>query len=457
LEIEMEETSRLEPEHTAAPAAPKRVFIHTFGCQMNELDSDKMYALLARQGYAKALDAESADVVLVNTCSIREKAEHKLYSLLGRFRERGDGVVIGVTGCVAQQEGETLLKKFPYVDLVMGPDAIPRVGELVERARRAAVVDIDVFDGQEYPFVDDLPLELSNPVSAFVTIQKGCDNKCTFCIVPATRGIERSRSADDIVLEVRALAARGVREVTLLGQNVNSYGRKSGEISFAQLLKRINDEAEDIRRIRFTTSHPRDLGPDLIEAYATLPRLSPYIHLPVQSGSNRVLKRMKRYYKVEEYLEKVGALRQAVPDLAITTDFIVGFPGETLEDFEATLRLLEEVRFDASFSFLYSPRPDTPALKLGDDVPLEEKKRRLALLQDIQRRISLERNQALEGHITEVLVEGPSRHDPDELTGRTPGNKTVNFPGRSRLIGQEIAVKVTRAGINSLRGELVLQ
>jgi len=435
----------------------RRVHIHTFGCQMNELDSDKMYALLAHEGYEKVETPDTADLVLVNTCSIREKAEHKLYSLLGRFRERPE-VILGVTGCVAQQEGKTLLKKFPYVDLVMGPDAIPRVNSLVARARSERVLDVDIFEGLEYPFVSDLPQDIGRRTSAFVTIQKGCDNKCTFCIVPATRGIERSRPADDIVLEIRALTYQGVREITLLGQNVNSYGKKvSGGISFAQLLKRIDSEADELRRIRFTTSHPRDFGPDLIEAYATLPRLSPYLHLPVQSGSNPVLKRMKRYYTVEKYLEQIDALKAAVPGMTISTDFIVGFPGETEEDFEATLRLLERVRFDSSFSFMYSPRPNTPALKLVDDVPLEDKKRRLYVLQELQKRISIEQNAALVGTNTRVLVEGTSRHNPAELTGRSPGNKMVNFPGHPRLIGQEVPVKVMSAHVNSLRGDLVLQ
>lgn len=452
-----------EPSASSLPSdlldgapAHKRVFIQTFGCQMNELDSEKMLALLGKEGFTRSDTAEQADLVLLNTCSIREKAEHKLYSTLGRLRERKD-ITIGVTGCVAQQEGQTLLKKFPYIDLVMGPDAIPRIGELVARAQEERVLDVDVFEGLEYPFVSDLPEEVGAKVSAFVTIQKGCDNKCTFCIVPTTRGEERSRPADDIVAEVRALVASGVREVTLLGQNVNSYGLKTpGAATFAQLITRLNHEVEGLERIRFTTSHPRDFGDDLIEAYATLPRLSPYLHLPVQSGSNRVLKRMKRYYKVEEFLEKVHALRAKVPNLAISTDVIVGFPGESDEDFEATLELLRTVRFDFSYSFMYSPRPGTPALKLIDDVPLAVKKQRLQIFQELQRQISGERYEALIGTVQPVLVEGTSRNTPEELTGRTPCNKTVNFAGRPRMIGHVVPVRITRSNPNSLRGELEL-
>lgn len=452
-----------EPSASSLPSdvldgapAHKRVFIQTFGCQMNELDSEKMLALLGKEGFTRSDTAEQADLVLLNTCSIREKAEHKLYSTLGRLRERKD-ITIGVTGCVAQQEGQTLLKKFPYIDLVMGPDAIPRIGELVARAQEERVLDVDVFEGLEYPFVSDLPEEVGAKVSAFVTIQKGCDNKCTFCIVPTTRGEERSRPADDIVAEVRALVASGVREVTLLGQNVNSYGLKTpGAATFAQLITRLNHEVEGLERIRFTTSHPRDFGDDLIEAYATLPRLAPYLHLPVQSGSNRVLKRMKRYYKVEEFLEKVHALRAKVPNLAISTDVIVGFPGESDEDFEATLELLRTVRFDFSYSFMYSPRPGTPALKLIDDVPLVVKKQRLQIFQELQRQISGERYEALIGTVQPVLVEGTSRNTPEELTGRTPCNKTVNFAGRPRMIGHVVPVRITRSNPNSLRGELEL-
>lgn len=458
------EPTRVEVQASEMPGAvnpgpeagARRVFIQTYGCQMNEVDSEKMAALLHHDGYVRSESPDDADLVLINTCSIREKAEHKLYSTLGRLRGRKD-LTVGVTGCVAQQEGAAIIKKFPFVKLVMGPDAIPRINSLVEQARDERVVDVDFFEGQEYPFVSDLPEEVGARVSAFVTIQKGCDNKCTFCIVPTTRGVERSRSADDIIAEVRALVASGVREVTLLGQNVNSYGLKEpGGVTFAQLVTRIDHEVDGLERIRFTTSHPRDFGADLIEAYATLPRLVPYLHLPVQSGSNRVLKRMKRYYKREDFLQKIDALLARVPHLAISTDFIVGFPGETDEDFELTLSLMRQVRFDFSYSFMYSPRPGTPALKLDDDVPESVKKERLQVLQELQRQLSQARFEALVGSVQSVLVEGASRNNPEELTGKTPCNKAVNFAGRPRMIGHSVPVRIVRANANSLRGELVL-
>lgn len=449
--------SESRPEMTT-PTTPGRVFIHTFGCQMNDLDSEKMYALLALEGYTRAEDADNADLILVNTCSVREKAVQKLYSLLGRLREK-EGVTIGVTGCVAQHEGRQLARKFPFVKLVMGPDAVPRVGALVAEASETSsfVVDVDFHEGLEYPFVSELPPVTDfTPVTAFVTIQKGCDNHCAYCIVPMTRGGEVSRPSGEVLAEVKALAARGVREVTLLGQNVNSYGRKvAGERSFAELLELIDREVEGLRRIRFTTSHPRDLSSGLVRAFATLPKLCPYIHLPVQSGSSAILKRMRRGYSREHYLQKVADLREAVPDMAISTDFIVGFPGETERDFEETMSLLQGMRFDASFSFIYSPRPGTPSLDYDQEVPLEEKKRRLAHLQEVQREISLERNEALVGKVVPVLIEGASRHSQQELTGRTPGNKTVNFEAGGVFPGEEIAVELVGANVNSLRGAVV--
>ena len=437
-----------------SPHAP-RVYVHTFGCQMNVLDSEKMLALLEQAGYVRTDTIEDAQVLLINTCSIREKAETKLYSMLGRLRERS--ITLGVTGCVAQQEGAAILRRFPNVDLVMGPDAIPKIVELIERSSSSTkgIVETDMEDGLHYPFILDRASTLDGAVCAFVTIQKGCDNKCTFCIVPMTRGVERSRPADDILREIHLLAARGVKEITLLGQNVNSYGLKEGkEPRFSELLRRIHDEVQEIRRIRFTTSHPRDLDDDLIDAFASLPRLAPYFHLPVQSGSDRILKRMKRFYRRDIYLEKVAKLRRARPDIAISTDFIVGFPGESEADFEATLELLKDVRFDASYSFTYSPRPGTPALRLPDDVPAEKKKERLARLQTLQQTITREKNRGLIGTRQRILVEGRSKLRADELTGRTPDNRTVNFKGHPRLIGMEIEVEIVDAGTNSLRGRV---
>lgn len=438
----------------------KRLFIHTFGCQMNDLDSDKMAAVLSRTGYKRVEAAEQADLILLNTCSIREKAEHKFVSALGRYRhiKAEKGALIGVMGCVAQQEGDQILKSFPYVDMVIGPDGIAGLPAALEHVKSGAgpVVNTTFDDSLEYPFVSDLPLDADRRITAFVTIMKGCDNKCTFCIVPTTRGPEVSRSAREVVAEVQALVDKGVREVTLLGQNVNSYGKHvEGEVDFAGLIHQVA-QVEELRRIRFTTSHPRDLSDRLVETFGTIPKLCGHFHLPVQSGSNKVLRRMKRYYTREWYLERVERLREARPDIVLTTDFIVGFPGETDDDFAATMDLLNTVKFDASFSFIYSPRPGTPALKLVDDVATETKQRRLAQLQWRQREIQQAAFGGQVGQHTSVLVEGPSKKGEGDLTGRTGGNRVVNFEGRPRLIGQEVPVRITRAFSNSLRGELIL-
>ncbi len=434
-----------------------QVYIHTFGCQMNMLDSDKMVALLSRAGHVRVDAPEEADVILVNTCSVRAKAVQKLYSLLGRLKDRRD-IIVGVTGCVAQHEREALATRFPFIKLVMGPDAIPRIVTLLEEARHApsVVVDVDFQEGLEYPFVAALPPESGTPVpTAFVTIQKGCDNHCAYCIVPTTRGAEVSRRPEEILAEVAELASRGVREVTLLGQNVNAYGKKAGfGTTFPELLRQVC-AIEGIRRVRFTTSHPRDLSPELIAAHAELPELCPHIHLPVQSGSTRILRRMGRGYSREAYLDKVAALRDAVPGMAITTDFIVGYPGETERDFEETIDLLEQVRFDASFSFIFSPRPGTPAARLPDPIPRAEGTRRLIHLQAIQRTISTENNQQQVGTETTVLVDGTSRQGTGDVTGRTPENRTVNLAGSRELIGRFIRVRVTGASVNSLRGEQI--
>lgn len=438
----------------------QRLFIHTFGCQMNELDSDKMAALLRRRGYERTDQVDEADVILLNTCSIRERAEHKFVSALGRYRrlKEGRGALIGVMGCVAQQEGDALLRQFPFVDLVMGPDSIPRLPDVVAQVKAGSgpVVDTAFDDSLEYPFVSELPADVERKVTSFVTITKGCDNKCTFCIVPRTRGAEVSRPSREVVAEVEALVARGVREVTLLGQNVNSYGKNvPGELDFAGLLYAVA-AVEGLRRIRFTTSHPRDLSDRLVQAFRDLPTLCSHFHLPVQSGSNRILRRMKRYYTREWYQERVTALREARPDIVLTTDFIVGFPGETEAEFEETLSLMEEVGFEASFSFSYSPRPGTPALKLPDDVSAEDKRRRLSVLQFRQRELQAAAMRAQVDRVEAVLIEGPSKWSPADLMGRTGGNRIVNFPGRDRLVGQEVPVRITRALNNSLRGELVL-
>ena len=436
----------------------KHVYIRTFGCQMNAYDTGKMRALLARDGFESTEDAEAADLVIINTCSVREKPEQKLHSFLGDMRaiKRRRPLTIAVAGCVAQQEGRALLKRYPDVDLVMGPDAIPQIGRLVAEASAGQVLDTEFLDRDDYVFASDLDPGSAGAVSAFVTIQKGCDNKCTFCVVPNTRGPELSRASGEILAEVRALCERGVREITLIGQNVNSYGLKvEGELSFAQLLYAVA-AVPGVERIRYTTSHPRDMGADLVQAYRDLPHLTSHLHLPVQSGSDRVLRRMKRFYTRERFLEVVAALRDARPDLALTTDLIVGFPGETDEDFAETLSLVETVRFHNAFSFKYSMRPNTAALKLieRDAVPDGVSSARLNELQNLLRRLSLEENRKLEGSTLPVLVEGPSAHDEGVICGRTSSNKMINFPGELTLVGRTVPVTVTRAFTNSLRGEL---
>ena len=434
----------------------RTVFIKTFGCQMNVYDSGKIQALLEKDGYETVDDPEEADLVLVNTCSVREKPEHKLHSFLGEVKHlRKKGTTLGIAGCMAQHDGERLFKKYRKdVDLVFGPDQVPRVQELVARAQNERVLDNEFMDVDHYPFVRDLAPKQAAGIGAFVTIQKGCDNRCTFCIVPATRGVEVSRPSGQILDEVSALVERGTREVTLIGQNVNSYGLKvPGELTFAQLLYKVA-EVPGVDRIRYTTSHPRDMGPDVIEAYRDLKELTSHLHLPVQSGSNRVLRRMKRFYSRERYLQVVAGLRDARPDLSLTTDVIVGFPGESDEDFEETLTLLEEVRFDGSFSFKYSPRPNTPALRMEQDaVSPEMASERLARFQQRQRELQLESNREMEGSVWDVLVEGPSKWDEHVVCGRTSSFKMVNFPGECDLVGSVIPVRILKGFSNSLRGE----
>lgn len=437
----------------------QKVFIRTLGCQMNEYDSEKMLALLARDGYTQTDSPEGADLILINTCSVREKPEQKLRSFVGEMREhRARGAKVGIAGCMAQHAGEELFQRFRQdVDLVFGPDHVPRVRELVERSKTERVLENSLLDAEDYPFVQALSPESKGRVSAFVTIQKGCDNKCTFCIVPITRGIEVSRPSGQILAEVRGLVEQGVREITLIGQNVNSYGLKlPGELRFAELLYAVA-EVPGVQRIRYTTSHPRDIGADVIEAYRAIPQLTSHLHLPVQSGSDRVLRRMKRFYRREDYLRIVDALRAARPDISLTTDIITGFPGETDEDFEQTMTLLDEVGFDNSFSFCYSPRPNTPAMKLLDDaVPEPVAKARLARFQKRQQELTLASNRAMEGQTYDVLVEGPSRWDPKVVCGRTSSFKMINFPGDSELLGATVPVRVLRGFTNTLRGERLL-
>jgi tRNA-2-methylthio-N6-dimethylallyladenosine synthase len=448
-----------------AKALKKRVYIETYGCQMNEHDSERMLRLLEGASYSETDKPKEADLILINTCSVREKPEHKVYSALGRFKRLKDenGTMIGVAGCVAQQEGERLLDRIPYLDMVIGTQAIPVLPELVQKIEASGqrVCEIGFDSDGEYLKTDlgkrpsragSIPL---HKVKSYVTIMQGCDHFCSFCIVPYVRGRERSRPSQEIIEEVIYLAEMGVKEVCLLGQNVNGYGKgMEGELNFSELLDRIN-EVEGIERIRFTTSHPRDLSEGLIQAYSRLSKLCEHIHLPFQSGSNKILKVMHRGYTRESYLEKIDRLRETCPSIALTADVIVGFPGEEDEDFRQTLDLIEKVRFDDLFSFKYSPRKGTRAARFKDKVEEKVKQERLSILQEIQKGITLQENQALVGFVEEILVEGQSRQSDRDMTGRIRSNKILNFQGGLSLVGKLVRVQVTKAYPHSLRGERV--
>jgi len=438
----------------------KKVFIQTHGCQMNEYDSAKMLDVLnASEGMELAQSAEEADVLLLNTCSIREKAQEKVFSLLGKWKALKDGkpdLVIGVGGCVASQEGEALRERAPCVDVVFGPQTLHRLPEMIEGVRRFHMPIVDISFPEIEKF-DNLPEPRAEGPTAFVSVMEGCSKYCTFCVVPYTRGEEISRPFDDVIAEVVQLAAQGVREVNLLGQNVNAYrGRMhDGEIADLALLIHYVAAIDGIDRIRFTTSHPVEFSDSLIQAFAEVPQLVSHLHLPVQSGSDRVLAAMKRGHTALEYKQKIRRLREARPGISLSSDFIVGFPGETDADFEATMKLIEDIGFDTSFSFIYSRRPGTPASSLPDDVPLEAKKARLARLQARILEMAEAISQSMVGTVQSVLVERPSRKDPRQLAGRTENNRVVNFDGHERLIGRFVDVRITEALPNSLRGEVV--
>jgi len=444
----------------APAAAARKVFVHTFGCQMNDSDSARMVELLGRHAFAATPHPEDADLILLNTCAVREKAEQKLLSALGRYREHKArrGTLIAVGGCVAQQEKDRLLARVPYLDFVFGPDNIAKLPEMVERARRERFAETGWMASEEYLFPRADPEAARGRATAFVTAMKGCDNVCSFCIVPHTRGREVSRPFPEIVDECAALAAVGVREVTLIGQNVNSY---AGGCDFAALLRRVA-AVPGVARVRFTTSHPHDLSDPLVEAFRDEPKVMPHFHLPVQSGSDPVLARMRRDYGVEEYMARFEKLRAARPGIAITTDFIVGFPGESDDDFERSLALLERARFDNSFSFVYSPRPHTGAARrLGSapewtPIPRDVAVTRLERLQAVQRRISSEVMARQLGEIVEVLVEGALDGEERRRFGRTPENRTVHLDADAAQApaGALLAVRVTRAHANSLSGEI---
>ena len=439
-----------------------KLHIRTFGCQMNEYDTARMADLLAAShGLALTDDPAEADVLLLNTCSVREKAQEKVFSQLGMWRElkaaRPD-LVIGVGGCVASQEGEAILARAPYVDLVFGPQTLHRLPQMLDDVRRArgSVVDVSFPEIEKF---DHLPEARVDGPSAYVSVMEGCSKYCTFCVVPYTRGEEFSRPLDDVIAEVAALAEQGVREVTLLGQNVNAYRGEMHDGGQADLGLLIHYVAaiDGIDRIRYTTSHPLEMSDGLIRAHAEVPELVGHLHLPVQSGSDRILALMKRKHTVLEYKAIVRRLREARPDIHLSSDFIVGFPGETEADFQATLDLVAEVGFDHSYSFIYSPRPGTPAALLPDDVPLEVKKERLARLQQLLQTQAQRYSRQRVGTVQRVLVSGPSRKDPGQLAGRTECNRVVNFEGETDRIGTFVDVMITEALPNSLRGELVRQ
>ena len=439
----------------------KKLFIRTFGCQMNEYDSDKMADVLAAsEDIVKTDTPEDADIILFNTCSVREKAQERVFHDLGRVRllkQAKPGLIIGVGGCVASQEGEAIVARAPYVDVVFGPQTLHRLPQLIAEKRRIGKSQVDISFPEIEKF-DHLPPAKVEGGAAFVSIMEGCSKFCTYCIVPYTRGEEVSRPFDDVLTEVAGLAAQGVGEVTLLGQNVNAYrGAMAGSEEKADLALLIEYIAEipGIERIRYTTSHPRELSQRLIDVYAKTPKLVSHLHLPVQSGSDRVLAAMKRGYTALEFKSLVRKLRVARPDLSLSSDFIVGFPGETAEDFEKTMKLIEDVRFDASFSFIYSPRPGTPAAELADDTPAEVKLERLQRLQQRIDALAQEVSQAMVGSVQRVLVEGLSKKDERELAGRTDNNRIVNFEGQARLTSRFVDVRITAALPHSLRGEIV--
>jgi tRNA-2-methylthio-N6-dimethylallyladenosine synthase len=435
----------------------KLVYIETYGCQMNEHDSERMLMLLEGSHYFETKEATEADLVLINTCSVREKPEHKFYSALGRFKHLKEekGVIIGVAGCVAQQEGDKLLDRVPYLDMVIGTHAIPMLPKILQKIEGSGERVCETSFDQNGKYLEAiLPQKPLDKVKSYVTIMQGCDHFCSFCIVPYVRGKERSRPSREIIGEVRCLAERGAKEVCLLGQNVNSYGKGlEEEISFPQLLERIND-IEGIERIRFTTSHPKDLSEELIQAFSELPKLCEHIHLPFQSGSDRILKAMHRGYTKESYLEKIERLKEICFSIAVTGDVIVGFPGEGEEDFKQTLDLMQRVQFDDLFSFKYSPRKGTRAAQFDDKVEEKVKQNRLSILQKIQKEITLKKNQELEGHLEEVLVEGRSKQSDRDVTGRTRSNKIVNFEGSLELVGKLVPVQITKAYIHSLKGDI---
>jgi tRNA-2-methylthio-N6-dimethylallyladenosine synthase len=443
----------------------KKLFIKTFGCQMNEYDSDKMADVLnASDGFVKTDTPDDADVILLNTCSVREKAQEKVFSDLGRLRElkvAKPDLVIGVGGCVASQEGDAIIKRAPYVDLVFGPQTLHRLPDMLNQRRTSGRSQVDISFPEIEKF-DHLPPARVEGPTAFVSIMEGCSKYCSYCVVPYTRGEEVSRRFDDVLTEVAGLADQGVKEITLLGQNVNAYrgAMADGETADFALLIEYIAEIDGIERIRYVTSHPKEFTQRLIDTYAKVPKLVDHLYLPAQHGSDRILAAMKRGYTSLEYKSIIRRLREVRPNIAISSDFIVGFPGETDADFEAMMKLIDDIGYDNSFSFVFSPRPGTPAANLEDDTPQDVKLKRLQRLQAVIVENTKRYSQEMVGTVQRILVEGPSKKDPNELQGRTENNRVVNFdggPNSARLVGQMIDITVTHAYANSLRGDIIVK
>ena len=444
----------------------RKFHIRTFGCQMNVHDSEKIAGIFSSFGYEQAEDMKNVDVIILNTCSIRQKAEQKFFSELGRlkdFKDKNPSLKITVGGCIAQQKGNALFERFPYVDFIFGPQNIDNLSKWINENTPPSPplakggkggFSVAIKDNPEY-HLKTIPLKRVGQVRAWVAIMHGCDNFCSYCVVPYTRGRERSRPSSDIINEIKTIASQEFKEITLLGQNVNSYGKGLLEsTSFPELLKAIHD-IQGIDRIRFVTSHPKDLSEELIKIMRDLPKVCEHIHLPIQTGSDKILSLMNRNYTYSKYKEKVEMLRRAIPDIAITTDIIVGFPGETDEDFQCTINILKEIEFDGIFAFKYSKRPDTAAINMPSHVDEKTKSERLSSVLDLQTEITYRKNKMLEGKTLEVLVEGLSETDKDKLSGRTRSNKIVNFYSNQKYIGNFVMVKILEAKQHSLYGEIV--
>ena len=439
----------------------KKVYIRTFGCQMNEYDSDKMLSVLAEnEALEQVSEPENADIILFNTCSVREKAQEKVFSDLGRvrkFKEKNPNLIIGVGGCVASQEGDVIVERAPYVDVVFGPQTLHRLPQLIDEKKSTGKAQVDISFPEIEKF-DHIPAAKVTGGSAFISIMEGCSKYCSFCVVPYTRGEEFSRPLEDVLTEIVGLAQQGVKEVNLLGQNVNAYRGEmpdGGICDFAQLL-RIVHEVPGIERMRFTTSHPREFSEAIIDCYRDLPKLVSHLHLPIQSGSDRVLSAMKRGYTALEYKSIIRKLRKYRPDLCLSSDFIVGFPGETEAEFEQTLKLVQDIGFDLSFVFIYSPRPGTPAANLPDETSHEEKVRRLEALNELHEAETKRVNLSLVGTVQRCLVEGVSKKDPNQMQARTANNRVVNFVGHPRLLHQMVDIEITESFTFSLRGNLLI-